>query len=76
MSLSENTGVITVLGANGSEADEAPTHGCGGCLMTNDVSADARTLHVANRRVEHDSCGGCLVTNDVSADARTYRTDK
>ena len=28
-------------------ADEAPVHGCGGCLVTNDVSADA-----CNRRVE------------------------
>ena len=36
-------GVVTVLGANGNVADEAPAHGCGGCLMTNDASADART---------------------------------
>ena len=32
-------GVVTVLGA----ADEAPALGCGGSLVTNDVSGHART---------------------------------
>ena len=35
--------VVTVLGAIGSAADEAPAHGCCRCLETNDVSANART---------------------------------
>ena len=36
-------GVVTVLVAIGSVADEAPAHGCGRSLVTNDVSGDART---------------------------------
>ena len=43
MSLWRNLGVVTVLGAIGSAADEAPALGCGGCLVTNDVSADVRS---------------------------------
>ena len=64
-------GVVTVLVAIGSVADEAPAHGCGRCLVTNDVRGRS---HASNRRVERDGCGGCLVTNDVSGDARTYQT--
>ena len=43
-------GVVTVLVAIGSAADEAPAHGCGGCLVTYDVVRGRS--HVSNRRVE------------------------
>ena len=35
--------VVTVFVAISSLADEAPAHGCDEHLVTNDVSADART---------------------------------
>ena len=36
-------GMVTVLVAIDSVTDEAPAHGCGGSLVTNDVSGDAST---------------------------------